>query len=1108
VIDLADSGEVAGRGSSPRWKAGSTLARGVQTALGVGVTLRQLFDRSKDGSLTLQAYKALGDEAAGLTPLENAVRKAADTVLDEANATNEEKTALREAFVPAMVRVNEQGEYVRRPARMDALPPMSHPLLERLAKARLLIIRQEGDTRLVEVAHEALLRKWPWLKEKLDAERVFLIGKQQLEQDFRDWQAAADKDKTDALLTGLKLTRARVWLVEHPTRLTAEERAFVQASIERDEAQKRSRERTRRTVIGVLGLMVVGLAIVAGWAYHAQGVATENAARAQKAFSDATLANSRAAQVQQIARQTGDPSLGPQLSLLLAVHAATLQTNDGVGLLGAMDGIRQQLRAAPGLPLDGHAADVVAAAYSPDRHWLATGGADGLVRLHDLTATDPRSAAHDLAGHHGPVAGLVFAADGRLLLSAGSDGTLRSWKVDTASPVAGRVIAVNGVGPIRALSASPNGQWLVFGTESGELCLWHWQPDGPEEAPCDPAWRDEAPVTTVMFSPKGRWLATTCTGACKGFDAPVRLWDLSLQGAERGPKSLVRKSALTEPSLLAIAFSADETRLAAAYGYVAELWDLTQPDPSASPVGTYPSGGGWITTLDISADGRWLALGSGGSNDVRLWRLSGDRGEARAPTILSGHGGPVTVLRFGGDGRWLASAAADGSLNLWDLAQPVLRATPLRGHDLSIKALRFSPEDEPSHLLSWGEGESARLWHLPDASADPLVLRAPVGPLLMGMAISADGRWIASSSQDDNQLALWSIQDPRAPTHLLAMPGFARSIAFSPDGRWLAAKSQDRGRISLWSLRDLAKPPRVMVQEGWSDDRTLRFSPDSHWLASGSYGGQGQRPSLDFWDVSTDTPALQPRYRCRPTSPVRELVFSDDAKLLATAAQDRAAYLWNLGSENPCSSPMALPHGDVVYEMSLSRDARWAATASMDQKGRLWELTPGAPPKLVREIDFEDRVMRAVFSPDNRWVAFASWDHSAALLDLRAPATSAAVRLRGHVGRILAAAFSPDGQWLATAGEDRTIRLWRPDAAGAAPIVLRGHEGSVPHLGFSPDGSWLVSGAYDGTVRLWRLRLNDLIQTACAIAGRTLTPAEIQQYLGGASATPCAAQGK
>ena len=224
---------------------------------------------------------------------------------------------------------------------------------------------------------------------------------------------------------------------------------------------------------------------------------------------------------------------------------------------------------------------------------------------------------------------------------------------------------------------------------------------------------------------------------------------------------------------MAIAFSADERRLAAAYGYVAELWDLTQPDPPASPVGTYPGGGGWITTLDISADDRWLALGSGGSNDVRLWRLSPDAGEPREPIILSGHSGPVTAVQFDGGGRWLASAAEDGSLDLRDLAHPGLRQTPLRGHDLKIDALRFSPGADPDHLLSWGRGEPARLWRLPDPGDDPLVLRAPVGPLVMGMAVSADGRWIASSSEGDGRLALWSTQDPSAPARMLALPGVA-----------------------------------------------------------------------------------------------------------------------------------------------------------------------------------------------------------------------------------------------------------------------------------------------------------------------------------------------
>jgi hypothetical protein len=292
--------------------------------------LRELWDRSPNKLLSLDGYNALGDEKAGLTPLENAVRKAADGVLAEAKPGDDELTALREAFVPAMVRVNDQGEYVRRPARLDELPAKAQPLLERLAKARLLIVRQDGDAPMVEVAHEALLRKWPLLRSWLDAARGFLIGKQQLEQDLRDWEGAADKDKAGALLTGLKLSRARGWLVEHPNQLNAQERAFIQASIERAEAETRRNEWTRGIITwGSLAAALV-LAVVAVWAgleawranaaeksaleseQHAQKsataaleseqqakaaqkTATENESRALAALSDAQLAHKQTA---------------------------------------------------------------------------------------------------------------------------------------------------------------------------------------------------------------------------------------------------------------------------------------------------------------------------------------------------------------------------------------------------------------------------------------------------------------------------------------------------------------------------------------------------------------------------------------------------------------------------------------------------------------------------------------------------------------------------------------------------------------------------------------------------------------------------------------------
>ena len=57
-------------------------------------------------------------------------------------------------------------------------------------------------------------------------------------------------EKTEALLSGLKLTRARTWLAEKPLQLNEAERKFIQASVTHHEQElstqrKRSRRRVR-----------------------------------------------------------------------------------------------------------------------------------------------------------------------------------------------------------------------------------------------------------------------------------------------------------------------------------------------------------------------------------------------------------------------------------------------------------------------------------------------------------------------------------------------------------------------------------------------------------------------------------------------------------------------------------------------------------------------------------------------------------------------------------------------------------------------------------------------------------------------------------------------
>ncbi len=115
----------------------------------------------------------------------------------------------------------------------------------------------------------------------------------------------------------------------------------------------------------------------------------------------------------------------------------------------------------------GHRGPVKALAFSPNGKLIASGGADGAVKLWNAVRGDEVAA---LEGHKGEIRTLSFRPDGRVLASASADGTVRLWDV-----VSGKETAVLG-GPGRDAGSLafrwPDGKVLATGGEDGTVLLW------------------------------------------------------------------------------------------------------------------------------------------------------------------------------------------------------------------------------------------------------------------------------------------------------------------------------------------------------------------------------------------------------------------------------------------------------------------------------------------------------------------------------------------------------------------------------------------------------------------------------------------------------------
>ncbi|MFB7476930.1 hypothetical protein [Kitasatospora sp. NPDC056184] len=378
---------------------------------------------------------------------------------------------------------------------------------------------------------------------------------------------------------------------------------------------------------------------------------------------------------------------------------------------------------------------------------------------------------------------------------------------------------------------------------------------------------------------------------------------------------------------------------------------------------------------------------------------------------LTGHSAFVLGLAFNSSGRTLASAAADGSVRIWNTAD------------------RYHPS--PGEVLE-ARGNAALAWH-PDGTH--LLVHTPA------------------------DLSVWDLEDPSRP-RLVSRTGAGAdadpvtSLAPSADGTALAAATSG-GKLRIWDLHDLSRPASASltaVDPGPEPApvASVSFHPDSRTLALAVPGGQ-----VRILDVSDRGNPGSPREFANAAS--QAVAFSPDGRRLVGAG-GTGLHLWD--TSDP-AHPSALPDpapGREGYQ-SPSFPAGNPVLATVTRKGRVALTRIDDPPSAPRELPGGSGLRTAAYAPDGRTVA--AGDESGTITLWNPPVQSLPEALTGlpDEGEPV---FSADGRY----GVGRSGTIWRFDRDGP-PAPVGTVPGATAEVRFLPGRDVLIGMTGPGLLQLW-----------------------------------------
>lgn len=315
----------------------------------------------------------------------------------------------------------------------------------------------------------------------------------------------------------------------------------------------------------------------------------------------------------------------------------------------------------------------------------------------------------------------------------------------------------------------------------------------------------------------------------------------------------------------------------------------------------------------------------------------------------------------------------------------------------------------------------------------------------------------------------WQLLNAMSDRSIQTLQGHSKAvvgIAISPDGKWLASGSAD-STIVLW---DAGSGNKVATLTGHKGQVTsLDFSSDSKQLLSGSTDR-----SVKLWDVVTQKEISTIKkdffrgiYQCK---------FSADGKRVGIVS-------WEFNQQarrvQGFAVVVSLPDGNIVQRFNtdnhpaasidFSNDGNKVYTATWGFYVKQHDVTSGKADWAydVTNVGYYTAFQTCDLSPDGKTIVTGGKDNQIRMLDAANGQLLYIIEpAKGHLKWVNTVRFSSDGKLFASASDDQLVKVWEA-ATGKQLHSFRGHINNIHGLAFSPDNKTIFTSSADGTIKKW-----------------------------------------